>query len=184
VKGLGAVVGATAAALALLAACAAPGLTIPSGDAEFELSGRIAVRYRDDAGSGNIAWRHGARSDEMLLTTPFGQGIARLVRAGDEFTLTTQDGREYRAGDAESLTEQVLGFRLPLRGLADWVRGRAASAPAPAPTRERANASGRLAELEQSGWTVEYQEYAGALPSRLRLTYPGLELRIAVSEWK
>jgi len=86
------------------------------------------VRYRDDAGSGNIAWRHGAHSDEMLLTTPFGQGIARLVRADDEFTLTTQDGREYRAGDAESLTEQVLGFRLPLRGLADWVRGRAAHA--------------------------------------------------------
>jgi outer membrane lipoprotein LolB len=166
----------------LLAACAAPGLTIPSSDAEFELSGRIAVRYRDDAGSGNVAWRHGARSDEMLLTTPFGQGIARRVRAGDEFTLTTQDGREYRAGDAESLTEQVLGFRLPLRGLADWVRGRPAAAPAP--TRERVNASGQLAELEQSGWTVEYQEYTGALPSRLRLTYPGLELRVAISEWK
>jgi outer membrane lipoprotein LolB len=118
----------------------------------------------------------------MLLTTPFGQGIARLVRAGDEFTLTTQDGREYRARDAESLTEQVLGFRLPLRGLADWVRGRPAAAPAP--TRERVNASGQLAELEQSGWTVEYQEYTGALPSRLRLTYPGLELRVAISEWK
>jgi outer membrane lipoprotein LolB len=98
--------------------------------------------------------------------------------------LTAQDGREYRAPDAESLTEQVLGFRLPLRGLADWVRGRAAAAPAPAPTRERVNASGRLAELEQSGWTVEYLEYAGVLPSRLRLTYPGLELRVAVSEWK
>jgi len=165
-----------------LAGCASPGLTIPSSDVEFELSGRIAVRYRDDAGSGNIAWRHGARSDEMLLTTPFGQGVARLVRAGDEFTLTTQDGREYRASDAESLTEQVLGFRLPLRGLAEWVRGRAA--PAPPPTRERTNASGRLAELEQSGWTVEYQEYAGANPSRLRLTYPGLELRVAISEWK
>jgi len=69
-------------------------------------------------------------------------------------------------------------------GLADWVRGRAASAPAPAPTRERNHASGRLAGFEQSGWTVEYQEFVGALPSRLRLTYPGLELRVAVSEWK
>jgi outer membrane lipoprotein LolB len=171
-------------ALTMLAGCAGPRLTAPAGDVEFELSGRIAVRYRDDAGSGNIAWRHGARSDEMLLTTPFGQGIARLVRAGDEITLTTQDGREYRAGDAESLTEQVLGFRLPLRGLADWVRGRASGAPAPAPTRQRADAAGRLEELEQSGWLVEYQEYAGANPSRLRLTYPGLELRVAVSEWK
>ncbi|MCC6211385.1 MAG: outer membrane lipoprotein LolB [Burkholderiales bacterium] len=175
---------AAIAALATLAACAGPRLTAPAGEVEFELSGRIAVRYRDDAGSGNIAWRHGPRSDEMLLTTPFGQGIARLVREGDEITLTTQDGREYRAGDAESLTEQVLGFRLPLRGLADWVRGRAAAAPAPAPTLQRVNAAGRLDELEQSGWLVEYQEYAGANPSRLRLTYPGLELRVAVSAWK
>ena len=176
---------AATAALTLLAACAASrSLSIPAQGFEFELSGRIAVRYRDDAGSGNIAWRHGPQNDEMLLTTPFGQGVARLVRAGEEFTLTTQDGREYRAGDAESLTEQVLGFRLPLRGLADWVRGRVAAAPAPAPTRQQANAAGRLAELEQSGWIVEYQEYVGANPSRLKLTYPGLELRVAVSEWK
>jgi len=173
-----------AAALLLLAACAAPGFLIPATDTEFELSGRIAVRYRDDAGSGNIAWRHGERSDEMLLTNPFGQGIARLARTDDEVTLTTQDGREYRAADAESLTEQVLGFRLPLRGLADWVRGRAAPPPALEPARRQADAAGRLAALEQSGWTIEYQEYSGARPSRLRLTYPGLELRLAVSEWK
>lgn len=168
----------------LLAACATPGFLLPAADAEFELSGRIAVRYRDDAGSGNIAWRHGARSDELLLTTPLGQGMARIVRSGDEVTLTTQDGREFRAVDAESLTDQVLGFRLPLVGLADWVRGRAAPGPAPEPSRERRDAAGRLAELEQSGWRVQYLEYAGGLPSRLALTYPGLELRLAISEWK
>ena len=172
-----------AATLALLlAACAAPGLLFPAADAEFELAGRIAVRYRDDAGSGNITWRHGVRSDEMLLTSPFGQGIARLVRRDNEITLTAQDGREFKAADAESLTEQVLGFRLPLRGLADWVRGRPTAAPAP--TQRRNDDAGRLAELEQSGWRIEYLEYEGKLPSRLKLTFPGLELRIAISEWK
>jgi outer membrane lipoprotein LolB len=168
----------------LLAACATPAFLLPATDAEFELSGRIAVRYRDDAGSGNIAWRHGARSDEMLLTTPLGQGMARIIRSGDEVTLTTQDGREFKAADAESLTDQVLGFRLPLLGLADWVRGRAAPRPAPEPSRERRDAAGRLAEFEQSGWKVQYLEHAGALPSRLVLSYPGLELRLAISEWK
>lgn len=172
------------AALLLLAACAGPGFQLAAPDAEFELAGRIAVRYRDDAGSGNIAWRHGARTDELLLTSPLGQGIARIVRAGDEVALTMQDGREYKASDAEALTEQMLGFRLPIVGLADWVRGRAAAAPAPAPTARRNDAEGRLAELEQSGWRIEYQEYQGGLPSRLRLIYPGVELRLAVSEWK
>ena len=175
---------ACAAALLLLAACATPAFLVPAVGVEFELAGRIAVQYRDDAGSGNIAWRHGARGDELLLTTPFGQGIARLARTGDEITLTAQDGREFRAADAESLTERVLGFRLPLLGLADWVRGRPASAPAPAPTHQRADAAGRLAELEQSGWRIEYLEYQGALPTRLKLNFPGLELRLAISDWK
>lgn len=174
-----------AGALLLLAACAAPPVfRAPAVGVEFELSGRIAVQYRDDAGSGNVAWRHAAHSDEMLLTSPFGQGIARLARAGDVITLTTQDGREFQAADAESLTDRVLGFRVPLLGLADWVRGRPAPAPAPAPTRQRTDAAGRLAELEQSGWRIEYLEYEGALPSRLKLNYPGLELRLAVSAWK
>ncbi len=173
-----------AAATLVLAACAAPQFLLSAADTEFELSGRIAVRYLDDAGSGNIAWRHAARSDELLLTTPLGQGMARVVRRGDEVTLTAQDGREFKAADAESLTDQVLGFRLPLIGLADWVRGRAAPKPAPEPKRERRDAQGRLAELEQSGWKVQYLEYAGALPARLTLTFPGLELRLAISEWK
>ena len=171
-----------AAATLLLAACAGADFRHPAGELEFELTGRIAVSYRDDAGSGYIRWRHGPRSDEMLLTSPLGQGIARLVRAGEEITLTTQQGQEFRAADAEALTEQVLGFRLPLAGLADWVRAR--PAPSPAPTLERRDAAARLAELEQSGWRIEYQEYEGALPARLRLTFPGLELRLAISSWR
>ncbi|MGH8705556.1 MAG: lipoprotein insertase outer membrane protein LolB [Burkholderiales bacterium] len=169
-----------AAATLLLAACAEFGFLAPGQDLEFELAGRIAVKYRDEAASGNLAWRHRARGDELLITSPLGQGIARIVREGDEVTLTTAEAREFRAADAESLTEQVLGFRLPLAGLADWVRAR----PAPGPVQARYDAAGRLTELEQSGWRVEYLDWSGALPSRLRLTYPGLELRLAISEWK
>ena len=169
-----------AAAATLLAACAAPSFLLPAKDMEFELAGRIGIKYRDEAASGNIAWRHSARDDELLLTSPLGQGLARIVRDGGEVTLTTQDGHEFRAADAESLTEQALGFRLPLAGLADWVRARAA--PGPAVTRK--DPEGRLAEIEQFGWKVEYLEYVGKLPSRLNLTYPGVQLRLAISGWK
>ena len=76
-------------------------------------------------------------------------------------------GSEYSDRDGEALTERVLGFRLPLGGLADWVRGR----PAPA--------------LEARGWKVEYQERdEQGRPARLRLTYPGVELRLAISAWR
>jgi outer membrane lipoprotein LolB len=164
----------------LLAACAAPGFVLPAKDLEFELAGRIAMKFRDEAASGNIAWRHSVSEDELLLTTPLGQGIARLARTDGEITLTMQDGREYKAANAELLTEQALGFRLPLAGLADWVRAR----PAPGLAVTRKDKEGRLAQIEQFGWTIEYLEYAGKLPSRLNLAYPGVQLRLAISDWK
>jgi outer membrane lipoprotein LolB len=171
-----------AAAVLLLAACAELGFLRPAESLEFELAGRFAVKYRDEAASGSVAWRHAADGDEMLLTSPFGQGIARIVRAREVVTLTTSEGRDASAADAEELTERLLGFRIPLGGLADWVRGRPAAAPAPTLTRR--DAEGRLAELEQTGWKIEYLEYASARPARLKLSYPGLELRLAISEWK
>jgi outer membrane lipoprotein LolB len=151
----------------------------------FELSGRIAVRYASEAASGQLRWRHDPEGDEMLISSPLGQGIARIQRAGDRVTLTTADGSEYRAQDAESLTERVLGYRVPLAGLADWVRAR----PSPqlqGAAQVRRDAQGRLQVLEQAGWRIEYLAYApdSGLPTRLRLTYPAIELRLAVADWR
>jgi outer membrane lipoprotein LolB len=150
-------------------------------DQVFELSGRLAARQGNEAFSGNLSWRHAGSADELLVTSSLGQGVARIVRKGDEVVLTTAEPREYRAADVESLTEQALGFRLPLRGLADWVRGRAAAG---APAKVEKGPDGKVVSIEQSGWRIEYQEYAGARPSRMRLTYPGIDLRLAISEWK
>ncbi|MEO8202724.1 MAG: lipoprotein insertase outer membrane protein LolB [Betaproteobacteria bacterium] len=149
---------------------------------EFELAGRIATRYKDEAASGNVAWRHSGEADEMLITTPVGSSIARVVRNGKEVVLTTAEPRDYHATDAEAITEQVLGFRLPLAGLTDWVRGKAMEGVVTSVTR---GADGRLATLDQNGWRIEYQEYrADGLPVRLKLNYPGIELRLAIHEWK
>ncbi len=171
---------AWAMAALLAGACAQMEILPPSGPLEFELSGRIAARYGDEAFTGNLLWRHASGGDEMMINTPMGQGVARIVRDGEAVVLTTAEPRQYRAVDVESLTERVLGFRLPLLGLADWVRGR----PMPGkPARTEHAAEGRLRALEQDGWSVEYLEYAGGRPSRLKLNYQGIELRLAVSQW-
>lgn len=172
-----------AAAVALsLSACAGLSSLSSQGEVEFELTARIAVRFGEEATSGNLAWRHLVDGDELLITNPFGQGVARVVRDRALVTLTTQDAREYRAEDAESLTERVLGFRLPLAGLSDWVRARAAPGPSHALRDDR----GRLTELMQAGWRIEYLAFRddSELPSRMRLSYPGLELRLAISDWR
>lgn len=175
---------AGAAALLLLAGCAQL-LPARLGPAiEFELLGRIAVQFGGESSSGQLAWRHGRADDEILISSPLGQGVAKIVRQDGAVTLTTAEAREYRAQDAEQLTEQVLGYRLPLAGLADWVRGR------PSPEGPSALAEydldGRLAVLQQGPWRIEYLAYDEALrlPSRMRLVHPGVELRLAVSSWK
>ena len=172
---------AAAATLLLAAACAHVELK-PPAVVEFELLGRIAARHADDAFTGALQWRHAASGDEMLITTPMGQGVARIVREGDAVQLTTADGKEYRAPDAESLTERTLGFRLPLEGLADWVQGRASPG---LPAREQKASDGKLHSLDQRGWHIDYLAYGDdERPSLMRLNYQGIELRLAISQWK
>jgi len=166
---------------ALLGAACAELPRAPDSGFEFEFTGRFAARYRDEAASGILAWRHHPGRDEVLISSPFGQGLARISSQGGAVTLIAGDDKRYTAADAETLTEQVLGFRLPLRGLAHWVRARPATdGPAAAEYAQ----DGRLLSLEQHGWRIEYSNYEGPRPTRLKLSYPGLELRLAISEWK
>jgi outer membrane lipoprotein LolB len=168
-------------ALALLGACATlsepPETQVAGG---FELSGRVAVRYAKEGASGRIAWRHAPQSDELLITSVLGQGLARLRRTGQDIELFA-NGREYRATDAEALTEEVLGWRIPLDGLPYWVQGQAAPGSEAQMQRED---SGRLTHLRQDGWSVEYQEYQAQRPLRMRLSRPELEIRLIVDEWR
>ena len=167
------------AAAALLVACATvpePGVPPPGG---FELSGRVAIRHARDSGSAKIFWRHSDGADDLFITSPVGQGIARISREGDRFRLVTGDKKEYRAGDAESLTEQALGWRLPLSGLADWVQARAS----PERPAEVVGSAGDGLEIRQDGWRIAYEEFREGRPFRLRLSREGIEIRMTVDQW-
>ncbi|MHB8666845.1 MAG: lipoprotein insertase outer membrane protein LolB [Burkholderiales bacterium] len=170
----------------LLAGCAAVPQRMPSAGPigeSFYLSGRVSVKHGSEAASGKISWQHDPDSDDLLLSNPFGQGVARIIRRDGLVTLTTSDKKVYHARDVGDLTEQVLGWRLPLAGLPDWVRGRAADG---APAQTRFDGAHRLAELTQSGWRVEFLAYddASGLPSRLQLSRDNAQIRLAIDEWR
>jgi outer membrane lipoprotein LolB len=169
------------AAAAALGGCAALPEAPPPSPGGFELSGRIAVRYAKEGASGRIQWRHSDEADDLLITSPIGQGIARLSRNGVRYRLTTGDGKEFFAADPESLTEQTLGWRLPLAGLPDWIQGRAA----PGESADlRRDADQRPLELRQDGWRVEYEDFRDGHPARLRMSREDLEIRLVVDRWK
>jgi outer membrane lipoprotein LolB len=168
-----------AAAAVVLGACATlpePGIAPPGG---FELSARVAVRHTKDSGSARIFWRHSEGADDMVITSPVGQGIARISREGDRFRLVTADKREYRAADAESLTDEALGWRLPLSGLPDWVQARASPGR---PAEVNGSASEGL-EIRQDGWRVTYDEFRDGRPFRMRLSREDVEIRLVVDQW-
>ncbi|HSD53005.1 MAG TPA: lipoprotein insertase outer membrane protein LolB [Burkholderiales bacterium] len=168
--------------VALLAACAGVAPPQAAREGEFAVIGRVAVRYGDEAASGRVAWRHSDLDDSLLISTPLGQGIAEITRRDGVYTLVTSDQQRFTATDPEQLTEQALGYALPLGGLPDWLRGRA-QPDVPAQVRYDGK---QLAELRQQGWTIEYLAYGddGRLPMRLRLTRGTFDIRLAIEEWQ
>lgn len=165
------------AAAAVLGGCAALPEQGAAPAGGFELSGRVAVRHAKDSGSARIFWRHSDDADEMVLTSPVGQGIARITRDGERYRLVTGDKKEFRASDAETLTEQALGWRLPLAGLSDWVQGRASASGG------ATGGAGEGMELRQDGWKVAYEEYRDGRPFRMKLSREDIEIRLVVDRW-
>lgn len=176
------------AVLTGVAGCASLAPPAPVGDTvleSFHLLGRVSVRYGNEGFSGSLDWRHGLARDEVLILSPLGQGVAQLVRDETGVTLTTADRQVFRAHDAESLTEKVLGWRFPLAGLSYWVQGQ----PAPESAAEtRRSPDGVVEKLTQDGWQVEYAGRktfaAGALPGRVFMESADLRLKLVVDEWR
>ena len=175
------------ACVTLLAGCAGqptlPG-SVPSRAAldAFSLDGRFSL-YQDSKGySGRLSWTHAPAASEVLLSSPFGQGIAEVVVEPGGARLKTSDGKTYAAPDAETLKREVLGYPLPLAKLVDWVRGRVGGCVA------TLDAHGRIGMLRYADWQVVYaygDERPDAPPIRIDARRGGeFELRLFIDEWR
>lgn len=177
----------------VLAGCAAPALLPPDAAAPardtldaFAIEGRFTLRQQQTSYSGRLSWRHagdaaaGGEGDEILLASPFGQGIAQISASAAGAQLVTSDGKVYAASDSEQLTRDVLGYPLPLVQLADWLRGRG-------PGDFTRDAAGRPLRLLSADWRIDYEydsDDAQALPARLfAQRADGAELRLRIDEW-
>ena len=177
--------------VALLAACGAlppsPNAPDVSRDslAAFSLTGRFSLRQGGQSYSGRFSLRHVGPDNELLLASPFGQGLAEITTGVSGAKLTTSDGETHLAPDAESLTRRLLGYPLPLERLVDWLRARPGPDDAVTPDR-----FGRPSHLRQFPWQIEYgydNDDPGALPVRVfaeRLDGDtAVDLRLRIDEW-
>lgn len=146
------------------------------------VQGRIGIQTDEQTLSGTFHWQHREESDELLLTSPLGQGVARIVARPAGVTLELPNQPERFAADAETLTRDSLGYALPVSGLVWWVQAQ----PAPGRVSEaRRDAAGRLVQLKQDGWAIEYQYAADASvrPRKIWVARNGLEIRLVADRW-
>lgn len=123
----------------LLAACAgiqppppAPGQR-PSAEARhfvrdtIDLTGRLSVRYqlngKEEGLHGNFNWSQTAGQTNVTLLSPLGQTMAVITVTPEGATLA-QSGHPLRsAANVNALTENTLGWPLPVAGLREWLQG-------------------------------------------------------------
>ena len=157
---------------------------------QFSLKGRIAVNTEGKGYSGNLTWVHNPDTDKIEMFSPLGGKVSEINKNSTEVTLITSDGKHFNAIDAETLTQNTLGWRLPLSGLVDWLIGR------PAANKNEANSTatditldelGRIVTLKQDGWDIEYAQYANingySLPNKITLRSTKVNLKLLVENW-
>ena len=156
-----------------------------SGFQSWTMFGAVIVRSDGEASRASIRWRQEIGSYQLRFTARLGVGLFEIEGSRTGVEARFADGRRIEAESPEALLEQELGWSVPLAGLRHWIVG----APAPDGTTARLQFDdhGRLAALEQDGWTVVYEEYGGldelALPTRMRFVGESVEANVVVRRW-
>ena len=121
-------------------------------------------RLEERVGGDQLADDAARTLPQLDLWSPLGQTVASATLAPGSAVLVTSEGRRYEADSAEQLTEQVLGWRMPIGDLPRWLRGRLEQ-----PTELEA---GRPVAGVEHGWAVRLERWQPLGPTRLTLEWP------------
>jgi outer membrane lipoprotein LolB len=148
----------------------------------FSLQGRLA----DGSGrSGELSWRqHADARFDLQLRGPFGAGAIAITGDATGVRVRNKDTEQY-TDDPQGWMQAQLGWSLPLEDLRAWALGLPAAGDV---DRLVLDAEGRLASLQQRGWTIRYDHYQRVgqfeLPRRLDAESDQVRLRLVIDRWQ
>lgn len=167
----------------------------------WRLTGRIALQTADEGWQATLVWVREQDEHKIDLMGPLGRGHMRLTQNATGAVLRDAEQRAYYAANGEALLLRITGWQVPLTGLNHWMLG----LPVPEVDADsELDDWGRLKQLRQLGWDIEFLEYtahgAHELPSKLfmkRREVPrlaaragaapvengALEVRLVVERW-
>lgn len=150
----------------------------------WALKGRLAVNDGEDGGSGHLSWRQHGQASSMSFHGALGRGAWQLNVDENGAVLEWADGEVHRADKVGELIQQRLGWTIPVKALAWWVRGLAA--PGDWDLRQL-DEHGNLEKLSQLGWNIEYGRYRDAggvsMPVKLTAHRQSYTVKIAIQDW-
>ncbi len=162
-------------ALLLLAACATPTVQTQQWQAQtaggdFSAEGRLAVQMNEKGSYANFDWMQQNGVQTIDVNTPLGNTVGQLCQDNEGVLAVDSSNRVFTASTAQALSEQLLGFSLPVQYLSVWVKGqRVGGAP------YQLLPDGRLQQFE---WTVSRQTRPDGTPRILLLESNKLTLRL------
>ncbi len=156
---------------------------------QFEAEGRVSVTAGERREIANLDWVQQGPHARIRMAGPFGAGAITVDWSPQQLRLSS-GGEVYQDAEAEALLEQQLGLSPPFDALRYWML--ALAAPGEAPSLHRDSQDGRLEELTQRGWNIQYDRWVAvaadgggvALPGRITIRRDALTLRVLVARWK
>jgi outer membrane lipoprotein LolB len=162
----------------------------------WDIHGRIAMRGPDQGVQATLHWVRAQERHRISLVGPLGSGQVRVTQDAGGAQLRNAGKHVYRAPTARKLIADTTGWDVPLEGMNWWMLG----LPVPGtPVEEVLDEWGRLRQLTQLGWEVEFLEYTRhgfhELPSKLFLRRRDngvagagldrvtLEVRLVIERW-
>jgi len=152
---------------------------------QWGLVGKLSLDDGEDGGSGRLSWDAKAAGSDLDFHGAMGRGAWQLQVREHSATLKEADGTMQTAADVNELMQNRVGWSVPVKALAWWVRG----LKAPGETgSQQIDADGRLLSLQQYGWTVEFNRYRSIddidLPVRLEAQKDDYRVKLAVGRWR
>lgn len=152
---------------------------------QFALKGRLGVITKPKSFSARLAWQHTLLQDNVDIYSPLGGKVANITKTPEQVTLTDNQEKVISEKDVETLTENTLGFSLPLSGLSYWALGR--PSPEGIVNLMTWDENGHVNALQQNGWAIEYSNYTSngdhTLPNKVTLKNDQITIKLIVDQW-
>ena len=105
----------------------------------------------------------------LELANPLGLAVAQLRVRNGQALLQIANQADQQASNLDTLTEQAIGWRVPIDKMANWLNGKS-NGPA---DDALFDANGRLIEASDSGWRLKVSAWReDGKPQRLHIEWP------------